>query len=270
MEAKCAAIWSSVDARCEESELIAQLKSLFWSSSDVDLNFCSPNSSVNSCITTSTMPSSFFFPDMEDEGYCTVPLMVSNGMDMCSDHKQQFITPRNKVIAGNKRKSSMDEQQQKNPKNKTSTARSVSSTLSPNFADDDISHVPLNSSCSSGTSSEEESIITSEKSVVLKQNGNSKGRNKHSSKDPQCLYAKRRRERINQRLRILQQLIPNGTKVDISTMLEEAVPYVKFLQLQIKLLSSDDTWMYAPLAYNGINMGVSQSLALLLQTKNDS
>ncbi|PWZ04539.1 Transcription factor bHLH84 [Zea mays] len=45
----------------------------------------------------------------------------------------------------------------------------------------------------------------------------------------------RRRERINEKLRTLQQLIPNGTKVDMSTMLEEAVQYVKFLQLQIKV-----------------------------------
>ncbi|PUZ72738.1 hypothetical protein GQ55_2G418700 [Panicum hallii var. hallii] len=72
--------------------------------------------------------------------------------------------------------------------------------------------------------------------------------------DPQSLYARKRRERINERLRILQNLVPNGTKVDISTMLEEAAQYVKFLQLQIKLLSSDDMWMYAPLAYNGINI----------------
>ncbi|XP_010538143.1 PREDICTED: transcription factor bHLH54-like isoform X2 [Tarenaya hassleriana] len=73
---------------------------------------------------------------------------------------------------------------------------------------------------------------------------------KGTATDPQSLYA-RRRERINERLKILQSLVPNGTKVDISTMLEEAVHYVKFLQLQIKLLSSDDLWMYAPLAYNG-------------------
>lgn len=46
----------------------------------------------------------------------------------------------------------------------------------------------------------------------------------------------KRRERINERLRILQNLVPNGTKVDISTMLEEAVQYVKFLQLQIKVI----------------------------------
>ncbi|XP_073124280.1 uncharacterized protein [Henckelia pumila] len=77
-----------------------------------------------------------------------------------------------------------------------------------------------------------------------------------SATDPQSLYARKRRERINERLRILQGLVPNGTKVDISTMLEEAVQYVKFLQLQIKLLSSDDLWMYAPIAYNGMDIGL--------------
>ncbi|XP_039050287.1 transcription factor RSL2-like [Hibiscus syriacus] len=60
--------------------------------------------------------------------------------------------------------------------------------------------------------------------------------------------AQKRRERVNERLRVLQNLVPNGTQVDISTMLEEAVHYVKFMQLQIKLLSSDELWMYAPMA----------------------
>ncbi|XP_019088044.1 PREDICTED: transcription factor bHLH139-like isoform X2 [Camelina sativa] len=64
--------------------------------------------------------------------------------------------------------------------------------------------------------------------------------NKRIASDPQSLYARKRRERINGRLKTLQSLVPNGTKVDISTMLEDAVHYVKFLQLQIKLLSSDD------------------------------
>ena len=49
------------------------------------------------------------------------------------------------------------------------------------------------------------------------------------------LVMQKRRERINERLKILQNLVPNGTKVDISTMLEEAVHYVKFLQLQIRV-----------------------------------
>ncbi|PKA49792.1 Transcription factor bHLH84 [Apostasia shenzhenica] len=70
----------------------------------------------------------------------------------------------------------------------------------------------------------------------------------------ELLLVQKRRERINKRLKILQNLVPNGTKVDISTMLEEAVQYVKFLQLQIKLLSSDELWMYSPLAFNGMNV----------------
>jgi len=44
-------------------------------------------------------------------------------------------------------------------------------------------------------------------------------------------------------------------------MLEEAVEYVKFLQLQIKLLSSDEMWMYAPIAYNGMNIGIDLNLS---------
>ncbi|KAF3618585.1 Transcription factor bHLH54 [Capsicum annuum] len=83
-----------------------------------------------------------------------------------------------------------------------------------------------------------------------------------SATDPQSLYARKRRERINERLKILQSLVPNGTKVDISTMLEEAVQYVKFLQLQIKLLSSDDLWMYAPIAYNGMDIGLDRRIGV--------
>ncbi|KAF3333881.1 Helix-loop-helix DNA-binding domain containing protein [Carex littledalei] len=77
-----------------------------------------------------------------------------------------------------------------------------------------------------------------------------------SATDPQSLYARKRRERINEKLRILQNLVPNGTKVDMSTMLEDAVQYVNFLQLQIKMLSSDEHWMYSPIAYNGMNIGL--------------
>ncbi|KAG2629569.1 hypothetical protein PVAP13_3KG464600 [Panicum virgatum] len=80
---------------------------------------------------------------------------------------------------------------------------------------------------------------------------------KKSKASSQSCYAKQmRRERINSRLRILQELIPNGKKVDISTMLDEAVQYVKFLHMQIKLLSSDELWMYSPLAYDSVNMGM--------------
>jgi hypothetical protein len=47
-----------------------------------------------------------------------------------------------------------------------------------------------------------------------------------------------RREKISERLRTLQQLVPNGTKVDMVIMLEKAISYVKFLQLQVKVRTS--------------------------------
>ncbi|KAK7366480.1 hypothetical protein VNO80_08471 [Phaseolus coccineus] len=94
----------------------------------------------------------------------------------------------------------------------------------------------------------------SKDSRALKLSGKSRS-NRDPALDAQSAYARKRRERINERLRILQTLVPNGTKVDISTMLEEAVQHVKFLQLQIKLLSSDDLWMFAPIAYNGMSIG---------------
>ncbi|KAI4981441.1 hypothetical protein ZWY2020_021933 [Hordeum vulgare] len=60
--------------------------------------------------------------------------------------------------------------------------------------------------------------------------------------DPQSLTAKNRREKISERLRTLQELVPNGTKVDMVTMLEKAIGYVKFLQLQVKVLATDEFW----------------------------
>ncbi|XP_042502414.1 putative transcription factor bHLH086 [Macadamia integrifolia] len=62
------------------------------------------------------------------------------------------------------------------------------------------------------------------------------------SKDPQSIAAKNRRERISERLKILQDLVPNGAKVDLVTMLEKSISYVKFLQLQVKVLAMDEFW----------------------------
>ncbi|KAG4200411.1 hypothetical protein ERO13_A05G209601v2 [Gossypium hirsutum] len=111
----------------------------------------------------------------------------------------------------------------------------------------------------------EVALATSDPKASQAVNLNGKKRaSRGSATDPQSLYARKRRERINERLRILQNLVPNGTKVDISTMLEEAVHYVKFLQLQIKLLSSDELWMYAPIAYNGVDIGLNDKICTLL------
>ncbi|KAI5062350.1 hypothetical protein GOP47_0022889 [Adiantum capillus-veneris] len=60
--------------------------------------------------------------------------------------------------------------------------------------------------------------------------------------DPQSIAARHRREKISERLKNLQQLVPNGSKVDLVTMLEKAINYVKFLQLQVKVLATDEYW----------------------------
>ncbi|EMS48316.1 Transcription factor bHLH69 [Triticum urartu] len=46
-----------------------------------------------------------------------------------------------------------------------------------------------------------------------------------------------RRERIAERMKSLQELVPNANKTDKASMLDEIIDYVKFLQLQVKVLS---------------------------------
>ncbi len=48
------------------------------------------------------------------------------------------------------------------------------------------------------------------------------------SKDPQSVAARHRCERISDHIHVLQRLVPGSTK-----MLDKAIRYVKFLQLQL-------------------------------------
>lgn len=68
-----------------------------------------------------------------------------------------------------------------------------------------------------------------------------KRRNVRISKDPQSVAARLRRERISDRIRVLQRLVPGGTKMDTASMLDEAIHYVKFLKLQLQTLEQIGT-----------------------------
>ncbi|PPD70959.1 hypothetical protein GOBAR_DD32155 [Gossypium barbadense] len=51
------------------------------------------------------------------------------------------------------------------------------------------------------------------------------------------IYLKGRRDRINEKMHALQELIPNCNKVDKASMLDEAIDYLKTLQLQVQIMS---------------------------------
>ncbi|XP_057964762.1 transcription factor UNE12 [Malania oleifera] len=55
--------------------------------------------------------------------------------------------------------------------------------------------------------------------------------------DPHSIAERLRRERIAERIRALQELVPSVNKTDRAVMIDEIVDYVKFLRLQVKVLS---------------------------------
>lgn len=55
--------------------------------------------------------------------------------------------------------------------------------------------------------------------------------------DPHSIAERLRRERIADRMKSLQELVPNSNKADKALMLDDIIEYVRFLQLQAKVFS---------------------------------
>nr|QDL88419.1 transcription factor SPATULA-like isoform X4 [Cymbidium ensifolium] len=96
---------------------------------------------------------------------------------------------------------------------------------------------------------------------------NSSGSKRSRAAEVHNLSEKRRRSRINEKMRALQNLIPNSNKTDKASMLDEAIEYLKQLQLQVQMLSMRNGLnfhdMYlsgmvqSPLQVSDISMGFS-------------
>ncbi|KAI0493421.1 hypothetical protein KFK09_023537 [Dendrobium nobile] len=90
-----------------------------------------------------------------------------------------------------------------------------------------------------GEESGEESEDLEEELFTVKKpsSGHAKSGKRSRAAEVHNLSERRRRDRINEKMKALQELIPNCNKVDKASMLDEAIEYLKTLQLQVQMMS---------------------------------
>ncbi|KEH23988.1 transcription factor PIF1 isoform X2 [Medicago truncatula] len=83
------------------------------------------------------------------------------------------------------------------------------------------------------------------------------------------LSERRRRDRINEKMKALQELIPRSNKSDKASMLDEAIDYLKSLQLQVQMMSMGcgmvpmmfpGIQQYMPTVGMGMGMGMEMGI----------
>ncbi|KAK1645705.1 hypothetical protein QYE76_063510 [Lolium multiflorum] len=72
------------------------------------------------------------------------------------------------------------------------------------------------------------------------------------------LSERRRRDRINEKMRALQELIPHCNKTDKASMLDEAIEYLKTLQMQVQMMWMGGGMAAPPVMFPGMHQYLPQ------------
>ncbi|XP_072982684.1 transcription factor UNE10-like isoform X2 [Typha latifolia] len=75
---------------------------------------------------------------------------------------------------------------------------------------------------------------------------------------------RKRRDRINQRIKTLQKLVPNSSKTDKASMLDEVIEYLKQLQAQVQMMNRMSSMMM-PMAMPQLQMSMMANMAHMAQ-----
>ncbi|KAH7666519.1 Myc-type basic helix-loop-helix (bHLH) domain-containing protein [Dioscorea alata] len=133
----------------------------------------------------------------------------------------------------------LSERREKEKATEAPVASSVCSGNSVGAASNDLIYGAAKRKCREGEESEYQSDDVEDDSVGLKisDSAHCKSAKRSRAAEVHNLSERRRRDRINERMRALQELIPNCNKVDKASMLDEAIEYLKTLQLQVQIMS---------------------------------
>ncbi|RWR80646.1 transcription factor UNE10 isoform X3 [Cinnamomum micranthum f. kanehirae] len=76
---------------------------------------------------------------------------------------------------------------------------------------------------------------------------------------------RKRRDRINQRMKTLQKLVPNSSKTDKASMLDEVIEYLKQLQAQVQMMSkmSCIPQLMMPMSMQQLQMSMMAQMSMM-------